>query len=115
MGKSSTSPTDSGTFEMYKDTFKKKQRRSKFPKPKGVTCNPTVMEIKQGSSLPRPKPQIMLDEGWTIYFGDEVGIPSPSPTHIHIRNILDSSSGVTLKMDLFNCLLQSMLELKKHC
>jgi hypothetical protein len=103
-------------IEMYKENLKKfrKQPRVKFPKSKGVVCTPTVLEIRQGSSLPRSKPQILLDEGWTIYFGDEVGIPSLAPTHLHIRNTLDGSIGVCLRADLFNCLLQAMLELKKH-
>src|SRR5882757_7109829 len=80
----------------------KKAKKSRKVKTRGVTCIPTVIEIKKSSaSLPNSSPQIVLDDGWTIYFGDEVGIKSNSPTHFHIKNSLDGSMGVSLKIDLF--------------
>jgi hypothetical protein len=93
----------------------RKQPRSRL-KPNGVVCVPPVVEIKQRSSTAKQStaPQVLLDAGWTIYFGDEIGIISSTPSHIHIRNILDGNIGIAIKTELFDCLLQGMLEIKKH-
>jgi len=93
--------------------FKKVSRPQ--AKTKGIVCIPTVVEVKKQSSTNTwTAPQIILDEGWTIYFGDEIGIISSSPSHIHIRKMMDGDVGIALKKDLFEHLLHGMLELKKH-
>jgi hypothetical protein len=95
------------------ERFQKFRKRTRSQlQPSGLVCVPTVAKIKQRASLKQwTAPEVILDEGWTIYFG-EIGIVSSTPSHIHIRNLLDGSIGIAVKTELFDSLLQGMLELK---
>ena len=97
-------------YQDMADIMKKTKR-----KPKQIVSRPSVLHVQRATQGTLPRPQIMMEDGWSIYFGDEVGIISSNPTHIHIINLHDSDLGVAVKIDLFDCLLESMLLLKKFC
>ena len=101
---------DGDVYQDMVDIMRKKKR-----KPKQIVSMPSVLHVQRSAGGILPRPQIMMEDGWSIYCGDEVGIISSNPTHIHIRNLQDSSLGVAIKIDLFECLLESMLLLKKFC
>lgn len=84
-------------------------RRSRYD----VVATPSVIQVKPPNRLPRVKPQVLLEDGWALYFADEAGIVTPAPTHLHIHNSVDGSD-VGVPIHLFGCLLKGMLELKKY-
>ena len=73
----------------------------------------TVLEIRSTIPRPLPPPRVNLEDGWSVYFGDQVGIPTSNYTHLHIRNTLDGSDGISMNADMISCLIKGLLALQR--
>jgi len=88
----------------------KKTRKRRVPK---TTCTtlPLIVEVRKSFAKPYPPPQVMLEQGWTLYFGNENGDIQGSG-FLNIRN-QETRVGIAISEELFDCFVQGLLELKK--
>jgi hypothetical protein len=87
----------------------KKARKRRLAKPTCTTL-PLIVEVRKNFAKPYPPPQVILEHGWTIYFGNENG--DVGSGFLNIRN-RETRVGVALAEELFDCFVQGLLELKK--
>jgi hypothetical protein len=79
---------------------------------KRCTSLPLIVEIRKKFDQPYPHPQIILEHGWTIYYGDEQG-NMESTEFINIRNQNDSRIGVAIPAEIYDCFIQGLMEIRK--
>ena len=107
-GEHSTTNTEICHEELILPPKTKKPRKQRVAKP-ACTTLPLIVEVRKAFTKPYPSPQVILERGWTLFFGDESGNPNGSG-YLNIRN---SDIGVCIPDDLFDCLVQGLNELKK--
>jgi len=99
-------PVDSGPAQKKP----KKIRKRRIPKAVCTTL-PLIVEVRKNFSKPYPPPQVILEQGWTLYFGNENGDIHGSG-FLNIRN-QETRVGVAIAEELFDCFVQGLLELRK--
>ena len=89
----------------------KKIRKLRVQKP-SCTILPVIVEVRKTGTKPHQSPRVILDHGWTLFFGDEIG-NSAENGYLNIRNQQHIGIGVCIPAELFECLIQGLNQLKR--
>jgi len=95
------------------------QRKKKVvgaaPKTKKEKVTPFAMvyEVRRDFPKPPPPPQVVLEDGWTLFFGNEFGVVGTKQTHLNIRNQFDATMGGAIPAAMYNCFLEGVLRLTR--
>ena len=88
---------------------KRRARKRKYNTSCAVT--PLIVEVKKDFGNNQP-PRVLLDYGWAIFLADEYGQDATTPNYINIRNQYDGNIGIAIPYDIYDCILEAMLQLK---